>query len=298
MNITLKQLRAFVNVAEAGSFTEVARRMNVTQSAISLLIRELETELGMQVLDRSSRRTSLSAAGSEFYSSVQKVLLDLDLAIAKALDLQDKQRGHVRVACTLLYGSTFLPHVMAAHRERFPNVQLHIVDASNTQEVLSLVSSAAVDIGVAPQRPSPPDLDQFVLFKDEVYVACPKSHELCSRQTVSWSDVLRYPFVSLTPDFTARLQTDLQVESLTLHPSHSCAYLTTALGMVKAGYGIAASTASSIPLIEALGLSVVRVGKPTIYREVSLFTKRGLALSPPAEGFRAFLQDRSNAKDA
>lgn len=292
MDVTLRQLRAFVAVANAGSFTEAAKRLRLTQSALSLLVKELEAGLGVRLLDRSTRRTKLSVAGSDFYPLATKVLEDLRSAIAGARELQEKQRGSVRVACTLLYASTLIPEMVASYRRRYPAIRIHLLDSLNEQ-VLASVAGGAADFGIAPQRPTPHDLVQQSLFSDRIDLVCPAGHELAKRRSVTWKEVLRFPFVSLTRDFTARLQTDLYAASpsLTLDPVHEVAYSTTALGMVKSGFGITALPAVALPLVSSFGLMAMPVRAPVIQREVSIFTKRGQSLSPAAVSLRDFLYE-------
>src|SRR5260221_10960032 len=105
MNVTLRQLRAFIAVADAGSFTDASRRLHLSQSALSLLVKEIETQLGVQLLDRGTRQTRLSAAGADFYPLAAKALDDLDRAVRSPVALREKRRGIVRVACTPLHAS-------------------------------------------------------------------------------------------------------------------------------------------------------------------------------------------------
>src|SRR5690349_14399825 len=157
MNVTVRQLRAFIAVADAGSFTDGAKRLHLTQSALSLLVKELEEELGVRLLDRSTRRTKLSAAGSDFYPLAAKVLEDLESAVASTRELRDKQRGNVRVACTLLYAAALMPPILASYRSEYPGVRVRMLDSLN-EGVLARVASGEADFGVAPQRPTSPDL--------------------------------------------------------------------------------------------------------------------------------------------
>ncbi|OVZ61288.1 hypothetical protein CDO44_06530 [Pigmentiphaga sp. NML080357] len=292
MNLTIKQLRAFVNVVNAGSFTEAAKRLYVTQSALSLLLRELESELGVRLLDRTSRRTELSTAGAEFYPLAVKVLEDLDHAVHSTLQLHERLRGSVRVACTLLYGQALMPKILARFGERFPGIAVRMLDLPNEQ-VLARVAAGEADLGVAPQRATPAGLAQERLFQDRIQLICPQDHPLVRRKKVTWAEALEYPFITLPLDFTARLQADLTAwsEALKLEPAHSVAYLTTALGMVQWGHGLTALPAYSTPLLRSFGLAGIAVRDPVIYRQVSVFTRRGSSLSPAAISFLEFLHE-------
>src|SRR4029077_12443055 len=98
MNITLRQLRGFRLVAELGSFTRAAQRLKVAQPALSLGIRDLETELNLRLFDRTTRKVELTAAGLEFLQSVDKLISDLDHAVKNAQDWTDRKRGRFVVA--------------------------------------------------------------------------------------------------------------------------------------------------------------------------------------------------------
>jgi DNA-binding transcriptional LysR family regulator len=292
MNVTLKQLRAFVSVAEAGSFTVAAERLRVTQSALSLLVKSLEEELGVRLFDRSTRATRLSVAGADFHPLAAKVLEDLGSAVTSTLQLQDKQRGSVRIACTMLYGAGLIPEIVAAYRRKHPAIRVRVLDSLNEQ-VLDRVARGEVDLGVAPQRSTPPGIAQVSLLRDRIDLVCPRNHDLTRRKQVTWKQALRFPFVSLTRDFTARLQADLFAAStaLALEPAHEVAYATTALGMVKSGQGITALPTAAQPLVASFGLVAMPLHEPVVHREVSIFTRRGESLSPAAESLRAFLVD-------
>lgn len=292
MNITLKQLRAFVSVADAGSFTEAAQRLHLTQSGLSLLVKELETELGVRLFDRSTRRIRLSVAGSDFYPQALRVLEDLDSAVNSTLQLQEKQRGSIRVACTPLYSTGLLPQALTGYQARYPAIRVRLLDSLNEQ-ALSRVANGEADIGIAPTRPTSQDIIQEPLFRDRFTLICPTDHPLARRKRVSWAQALAYPFVSLTRDYTARLQADLiaRSPSLTLRPTQEVSFLTTALGMVKWGHGITALPSCALPMVEWFGLAAIAVDEPAVDRMVCLFQRRGQSLSPAATSFREFMLD-------
>lgn len=289
-NVTVRQLRAFVMVADAGGFAPAARRLHLTPSALSLLVKGLESEIDVRLFDRTTRRTVMSLAGTEFYPLAKKVLDDLNHAVHSTQDLEQKKRGSVRIACTPLYSSTLMPELTLRFRERFPAVAVYVLDSLN-QQALGRVASGEADLGIAPQRPTPPELVQESLLKDRIWLICRPDHPLASKRSVTWASVLQEPFVSLTQDFTARLQADLFKHSadLALHPSQSVSFLTTALGMVQWGHGITAQPAHALPLVAPFGLVSRPITRPIVHRHLSLFYRRGHELSPAAASFRDFI---------
>lgn len=291
-NVTLRQLRAFVGVADSGSFTGAAKRLHITASALSLLIKSLEVEIGVRLFHRTTRRTELSVAGSEFYPLARKLLDDLAHALQATRDLARKKRGTVRIACTPLYSAMLLPQLVLAFRERFPAIAVYVLDSLN-QQALGRVASGEADLGVAPHRPPPTELVHEALLQDRIHLICRPDHPLAAQRSATWAAVLREPFVTLTTDFTARLQSDLLRHSpdLVINPVHSVSFLTTALGMVKWGHGVTAQPSRALALLEPYGLVHRPISRPVVHRQLSIYWRRDQELSPAAASLLEFLRE-------
>src|SRR3989338_5989400 len=128
MNVTLRQLRAFVALAKTCSFTEAAASLHVTQSALSGLIKELEQTLGVQVVNRSTRKVGLAEVGREFYPLAARLLQDLDGALDTIADLKALKRGLVRIAAPQLMSASVLPEVIAGFRQQHPDIEIRLLD--------------------------------------------------------------------------------------------------------------------------------------------------------------------------
>jgi DNA-binding transcriptional LysR family regulator len=294
MSISLRQLRAFVAVAEAGSFSAAAIKLHLTSSALSLLIREMERILNVRVFDRTTRQTVLSQAGVEFYPLAKKVLDDLARAVESTKDLELKKRGTIRVACSPLYSTALLPELLSHYREQYPAIAVNILD-STYQSAMSRVMSGEADIAIMPHRISPPELVQERLFTERIVFICRSDHPLASRQHVTWDQVLKEAIVSVAHEYTTRLQVDLLKYSakLVLNPQHSVSFVTTALGMVQWKHGVTALPESVISLLPPYGLVARPIKRPSVNRDISLFYKRGIRLTPAALSFREFLSQQS-----
>ena len=290
-SISLRQLRAFVTVADSGGFAAASRQLHVTPSALSLLIKEMESLLKVRLFDRSTRSNSLSRAGSEFYPLARKVLDDLARAIESTQDLEQKKRGTVRVACTPLYASTLLPQLILKYRQRYPGIAVYVLDSLNQQAVARVLSGEA-DLGIAPQRNVPQEVSQESVVRDRMVLICRPDHPLAAHARATWTQVLRQPLVSLTQDFTSRLQADLfkHSPSLVLNPAHSVSFITTALGMVQWGHGVTVQPQSALPLLAPFGLVSRPLQAPVVWRELSLFQLKAVELSPAAASFRDFIR--------
>ena len=290
MNITLRQLRAFVAVARTGSFTLAAESLYVTQSALSGLIKELEQSLGLKVIDRSTRRLRLSDVGRDLYPLLDKILHDLDGVLAEVVERKALKTGMVRIATPQLMASTLLPEVIAAYGAEHPEIRIKVVDCV-VESVMSRVFSGEVDFGIGPERDPNSDITATTLFEGPFMAVFPADHPLAALPQVRWADLMAYPFISLQGQFIERLSLELRaaVRDISLAPTNEVAFMSTALAMVSAGLGVTACIPYAASLVRLYRLSMCPLVEPVVHRRFFVFTREGRSLTPAAESFRSFL---------
>jgi DNA-binding transcriptional LysR family regulator len=293
MNVTLRQLQAFVAVSQTGSFTLAAERLFITQSALSGLIKELEASLGLRLFDRSTRRLRLSVLGAELYPQVEKILLDLDTVVSEVGNFKALQRGNVRVAVPQLLACTLLPEAMAGFRAQYPGVSLRLVDCA-VESVMARVFSGEVDIGIGPEREANSDIAAEQLFSLPFMAVMPPTHALARRKKLLWPDLSGQSLITLQGQFTELLVSDVGEAARDMHKEAfmQVTYMTTALALARAGLGITLCMPYARTLVEQFGLVMRPVGDPVVERSFWVFTRRGRALSPAAQEFRTFLEDQ------
>lgn len=292
MNVSLRQLRAFVAVAQLGGFTPAAERLHLTQSALSVLVRALERELGLRLFDRTTRMVRLTEAGREFYASAEKVLLDLEHAVAASRGLAEVRRGRVAVAATPLMSSIMLPRIIAGYMAAHPGVSVVLKDAVAGQ-IRRLVHEGEADFGIATFHAPEPGLVTEPLMADTLVLACPKNHPLARKPRVRWRDLEGVPFVALPRDNAVGelIRDSLKETGTSVDIAHEVAFLTTVLGMVEAGLGVSVLPSYGRDTIRTHNIAVRRLVEPAIRRETSLVMRRDRALSPAAAGLQAHLKE-------
>ncbi len=294
MNITLRQLRAFVALADSGSFTDAAVSLHVTQSALSGLIKEVELTLGVQLVNRSTRKVSLS----EFYPLVARLLQDLDGALDTITDLKALKRGLVRVAAPQLMSASVLPEVIAGFKQQYPDIEIRLSDCM-VEHVLPKVHSGEVDFGVGPEREPSADIEARTLFEIPFAVVFRPDHPLNKKKRVTWDDALRFPVIALKGEFTHRLRADLH-ESLhdeALNPANEVGFMTTAFAMVSAGLGVTTCLPYASSLIRLHQLQSRPLLDPVVRRKFFVFTRKDRPLSPAAQRFSEYLLDYVGQQD-
>ncbi len=292
MNVSLRQLRALAALVRSGGFTQAAVSLHITQSALSNLIKELEHNLGVRLVERTTRSIALTEAGQGFLPMVEKVLEDLDNALDSMADLKALRRGVVRVSAPQLMACTLLPEVIAAFRCEHPEVQVRLSDCA-VDAVLTRVSAGEVDFGIGPERGISAEISGETLFELPFVAVYPKGHALAQLSRVGWSDAVKHPFIALKGQFAERLSLDLHgaLRELTLHPSNEVTFMTTAVSMVAAGIGITACLPYARSLVHLYQLEMAPLHDPQVERKFLVYQRSAATLSPAAERFKAFLFD-------
>lgn len=292
-NLSLKQLRAFVSVAEANSFTAAASMLNLTQSAVSLLIRELESELGLKLLDRTTRSVRMTDAGAELYPVAARVLQDLGAAVAGSRELTALRRGRVRFACSPLQSSLFLPRAISAFTAQYPHISIVLRDSPGG-EIVDLVASGEVDLALGVATVDSPFISSETLANDDLLLIYPRSYHWSARKQRSWKDLAPHPFIALGKYNTTRYLVDhhAALAGVRLEPSYEVAFVWTAIGLVAADLGIslipgyARSIVQKYPEVAMQAFEAHHIQRP-----ISLLQRRQRTLSPAAATFADFLRD-------
>lgn len=191
----LKHLRSFVAVAEEASFTKAADRLHISQPPLSQRIIELEAELGVKLLERTSRRVELSTAGKSFFNEVQALLGQLDLAIQTCREVDSGESGKVVLGFTGRASHLLLPEVLRTARHKFPNVRLEIVGPKGTGALEDDLISGSIDAALCFLPLRDQRIDTKPCFTCRFSLVVPRSHPLAARTNISVADLADEAFV-------------------------------------------------------------------------------------------------------
>ncbi|EHP44687.1 LysR family transcriptional regulator [Cupriavidus basilensis OR16] len=294
MNVTLRQMRAFVEVARSGGFTAAAPKLHLTQSATSLQIRELESQLGLQLIDRSTRRFALTDAGNEFLISATRIVADVEQSVADTRELVHKRRGRITVATTPLLASTLLPDSIAEFLETYPAVTVRVADLP-AEQIGHRVLSGDVDFGFGVFPQADPQFDRIPLLRHPLGVMVPSTWPLATRRRdLTWSDLQGQPLIAMSHSTGIRTLIDqyLHQAGVQVNPRFEVEYLGTAVGLAQAGLGIAVVPAYVGMLLGSSRVLFRPLYKPVVHRQIELIVRAGRSLSPSAEAFRDCLAAR------
>lgn len=284
MKNSIQHIRAFLAVANSGSFAKAAIELNLSPSALTVQIQQLEEWLGVTLLERSPRQVRLTAAGQNNRGAMEKLLLDLDNIVSGSRDLAALRRGVVTIAALPSLCSGALPPILKAFREQFPGVEVRLRDVV-AQRIDALVREGEVDFGLGVRARMSHGLDFQVVMVDRLSLFVPLDHALAKRHSITLSELSGEPIILTGRDSSVRERVEqlFSEGDLTLTPGLEANYMSTVMALVRQGLGMTLLPESAD---EGRGdLVQVRVEHGGVNREIGLISRAGFGLSPAAQRF-------------
>ncbi|WP_295551151.1 LysR family transcriptional regulator [uncultured Pseudacidovorax sp.] len=283
---TLRQLEAFVAVAEQRSFTGAAHRMGLTAQAVSQLIAELEAIVDFRLFERTTRRVALSSAGQHFLGPAETVLRHVQAAEIAASDVRHQAAGIVRVGAPQVLAGTAIPAAIGAFQALRPRVVVRVKDLP-VDQLVDAVTAGDVDLAVGPDRPTGEGVQRAPVFDSRWVLWCASAHPLARRRQLRWTDLHGHALVAAGRDHE-RSVSQMHVNApagARVEPVDVVDNVSTALGI--AAQGLAATLAPAYVGVVArpLGLVMRRVVDPETVRTVCLYRSTVRTLPPAAEAF-------------
>ncbi len=193
-DITLHQLRTFKAVADHLSFSTAAQVMRISQPSVSYQVKELETAVGLPLLDRLGKRVQLTEAGQLLYGYARRTLNLLDEAAVALEDMRGIRRGSLKVGASTTVGIYVIPAALGAFKKLHPDLQISL-EIGNRGTVQERVLRNELDLAVVGPPLKDPDLEAVKFMSDELVVVAPAGHPLARRDGLALRDLKDEPFV-------------------------------------------------------------------------------------------------------
>jgi DNA-binding transcriptional LysR family regulator len=195
----LKRLRYFVAVADAGGFTRAAQQLNMSQPPLSRRIHELETELGVRLIDREARPMALTQPGKFLLEQARLILLRVERLEQEMKELTRMERPLVRVAAPPSATILALSTILRRFREAWPEARVSLVELNSLEQIRAL-KAGMIDVGFGRVRIDDAAVHRIVLREEPLLAALPAGHALAAQATVSLADLAREPFAIFPND--------------------------------------------------------------------------------------------------
>jgi DNA-binding transcriptional LysR family regulator len=263
--VELRQLRYFVAVAEAGSFSRAAVRLHVSQPPLSTQIRSLEEDLGVALLARTNRGVSLTRPGQVFYEEVRAVLTRIESARARTLQADRGDVGLLSVGFVSIADYGVLPPALKGFRSRFPLVEVQLHELTTDAQIREL-RAARLDLGFGLAPVEEPDLSFTTILREELILAVPADHPAASGDVIDLRSVSKASYIVPPRDIAPGLY-DLTISrcraaGFAPRIVQNARQMQTVIGLVSCGMGLAL-VPSSVRNLRRTGVRYLRLrGRP------------------------------------
>jgi DNA-binding transcriptional LysR family regulator len=288
MNVTLRQLRAFTGVYRARSITRAARELGITQSATSLLIQQLEAQLGVKLFDRTTRAVQPTLAAHEAIHAADRMLGDAQGLSRRMRDLAEARAGRVAFLASAGAASALMPRVLARFRAAYPEVGIDMRDVAADDLVPRMIATDA-EFAIGSVEGEIAEMKIEALVSGRLSAIGPHTAEFAARRSLTWDELARQPTIAMRRETRIRMQIDqaLGQQGKRLVPTYEVTLINTALAMTAQGLGLAILPATMLPADQFPMLIAKPLTRPAITRQVSLLQRTGRTLSPAAKALVA-----------
>lgn len=283
--ITLRHLRSFVALVDCESFTQAADRLFLTQSSLTTTIQQIESELGLRLFERTTRKVVPTAIAGQLKEHAERLLRDFDSFVVDAWAIAEGTQGHLRLAVAPSAMEWLVAPAIRHFRSAYPQMTISIRD-SGFADVVKRVLDGDVDFGLTAVEIRNPELDYVPLYRDRLGVVCSGDHALASHKgTLKWSLLRQHQdsMIGLAEDthLGHAYQASMRRFGL-VNSSEEVSSSRSLYSMLSLGGRFALVPALTAHTHQMGSLPFVPLSEPEIYRENCLITRRLRALSPGA----------------
>jgi LysR family transcriptional regulator, carnitine catabolism transcriptional activator len=291
MDYTSRQLRAFLLAAQHRNFSRAAEALFVTPSGLSVLIRELETQLGFRLFDRTTRHVGLTSYGTELLGEIRHSLNRIDCTVSRIGRSAAEASHTLSVGAPLPIAANVLPEVIKEFRTIRPDLRVQVFDVGG-EALTRLVVDGKLDMSLGAFFEPAPGIRRTPLFRFSLIVIRPDNDPALRRASTTWSALKEERLLSLSPSNVVQKFIDKHMAraGLVVPRVSEFNFQDTMIAMVEAGEGIAIIPSYVLPACRNRKVVMSRLVNPVVNVDFSRVSLRGKKLPPGADDFTTFLQ--------
>jgi len=300
-NISIKHLRAFIEIANAASFTRAAASLNVTQSTLTASIKLLEQQAGLKLFDRTTRQVTLTKEGLRFFPVANRLIIDFKLALDDLQAGADQERGHITISTSPSGNSIIIPPLIKQYHHSFPKINISIIEAG-ASDIEQQVINKSADFGIGSNHSQSAQLLYQPLLADQYGVVVTKDHEFASKEHIAWRQLSSQKMIHLSAENAIRAELEaLDQQNIIDYPSQltiiEASNPSGLSALIKHSLGIAVLPALAAQADSFRDLIFIPIIAPIRSRSLYLVRRKDFTLPPASLNMIELLnqQLRSNA---
>lgn len=297
MNLSFRQLRVFLEVAQQGSVTLAAARLHLTPPAVSMQIKAIESQVDLRLFDRDGRRLALSTAGEYFAVQARRMLGTLRDAENAMAHFKSLDRGQLTVAMVST-AKYFVPRLLAGFREEHPGIDVRLTVAANREALLRILDEGEAELAVMGRPPRDLAARAEPFAAHPMLFVCPDRHPLMAMEQPEAESLTRFPLIVREPGSGTRSAMEAYFAEHRVVPQFSMEMSSneTIKQAVIAGLGVSFLSLHTLWLELRSGLlHIVELPGTPVMRTWNVVRLQSKVLSPAAEAFRYYVLEHAEA---
>lgn len=274
MNLSSREIDAFLALEETRRFAIAAQRCHLSPSAFSQMIGRLEEQVGARLFDRNTRNVSLTPEGEVFSHGAHRIAAEIRASVNELRERANRRVGRVTVGVTPSLAADWLPQRLAEFQSTHSGIALRMHDVTSDR-CLEMIERGDVDFGISAQQGSDQEFENHLLFMERYHLLCRKSDPLAKLREVRLRDLKNREFVHMVRTGSVRQQMMPLLSTAQVRDSGmEVANFGSVAGLVAAGFGISIVPEHAIQLCHRPGLVAIPVNAPKAVRPVSMIRRR------------------------
>nr|WP_173812800.1 LysR family transcriptional regulator [Dendrosporobacter quercicolus]NSL48246.1 LysR family transcriptional regulator [Dendrosporobacter quercicolus DSM 1736]SDM10458.1 transcriptional regulator, LysR family [Dendrosporobacter quercicolus] len=289
----IAQLKYMLTLAKHLNFSRAANEVCVTPSSLSQQIKKLENELGVVLVERTTRSVHLTSAGVEFIESAEKIVAQISEINAIMQKYIAGESGKIFVGNCPFFEAYGMSTLIASFQKKYPDISLHFCEAG-CLELYSLLCNDKIDVAFLPafgafKPEDEPSVEAYPLVDDELVIIVNSAHPLASRQIINLGEVSQEKFISFAKSYDVHQDTVevCRLSGFIPQFSYETQYPDVVVRMVAEGMGIAMLSSRVLMRIFLKNIAVIRF-KPTQLRTLTVAFLKKPNLLPAILNFKNF----------
>jgi DNA-binding transcriptional LysR family regulator len=280
------EIRGFVTVADRMGFSPAAEQLGVSCSALTRRVQRLEASLGSALFERNTRQVALSPAGRAFLPKARLILQELDTVMRVIQDEARTRAGLLALASLRTVAAHLLPTIIREFRLRFPAIHLRVTECG-AEQVLEEVREGIAEFGFTFRQGHEHGLTFEPMMEDRYCLIVPPGHALAAQDVVAWHELKPHAVITAGHKSGNMRLLDEALAGRDWRPETptEVEHLTTSIGLVEAGLGVAVVPGSSVSPGTHAGLVTRPLVDPVVSRTLGIFRRRNERLSGAADEF-------------
>jgi len=288
-SMNIQKYVAFVKVVELGSFTKAAQSLDYTQSGISRMINDLETEWGVSLFERGRAGINLTSDGLKLLPQLKRICNEHEILMTQIEELHDIKTGMIRIGTFSSVATHWLPNMIRIFKKDYPKIDFELLLGDYT-EIESWILNGRVDFGFV-RLPSKPDLDTIFVEQDRLLVVMPLNHPLANCEKFPIDNLLNSPFMLLEKGAKAEISEIFEMHQISPQVNFTTWDDYAIMSMVENGLGI--SILPELILKRIPHKIIAKELEIPAFRNIGIATRDQKSLSLASKEFLEYLSYRN-----